>query len=156
MDNLQVLAGVLLVLALWFYVALPSLTPTVSQNFAGFYVAFLLLYTALIFIFVLGYNVVSSIKTFIALAIVFFVFNLIGFPLLIKPQNDGTPIATNSPLAMVSADIAVYSALPKELPHEAKFAITYIIAPALLLLAAAKIGSRSMAQTVKLGATGGV
>lgn len=131
-----VLSGVLF---FWFMFGLNYLTPWIESNYLVAFSCFILIETYLISRYVLFPNEKFNFSKYAAL-----LFTLISTDILMFPYLVGTAGVTNglSAGAMMSSDIFIWNILPNYIIPIAKYIIVYVIAPALLLMAARSLTTK--------------
>lgn len=135
MDKKTTFAVLLLALAIY-SVILITATAFIKENLILALVSFTVAYASLISVFILNINPLSRIKDFSALILSLLAFDIISPPLLVSFNASSQASLSTNPLALFSTDLGLYTALPSSLPQELRFAIVYLVVPALLIVSA--------------------
>lgn len=132
----QILIGLLLVLSFWFLFGMDMFNGLLTSNFLVGYIMFISVYVFLTFRYILGWEVNG--KQFISLILIFLALDIVIYPILIPK----TGLSALSPEQMASSDVFIYSLLPAVLPHMARYYLTYVVVPVILLAIALYLTSR--------------
>jgi hypothetical protein len=150
-DYAKVLAIVLLITSLWIMLVYPMLEPYLVANFMLSYAIFTVIYSAIVWYLMrnmdsLPANLLKSLKFFVMVVIILFVFDLLIFPYLIT--MDGI-LPNLSAGGLMSSDVFLFTLLPSALPAVIRYWFVYSLIPSILLAIVAVLsGTRKVFANV--------